>query len=248
MESSNLRRAIVYGVAGLATAAIGATTVNSMVSEAEQPEAAQKTGQPAPATNTTPVVSPPAVSPSVPVPATQLQVRPATAAQQTKPAPPPAVRPAVKPTKKPVVKSAVQTRVKPMAKPKVKQVPVRKTAQVERKAITGVRVLPARMPKPVTVDSSLTKALAGVGQAQAAVKRAEAGLATAKKNLHQAKSELDKVRKRVTANGHRTVTTVTGAKVSKDVAKRLTHHKGGHVHVKPGQKLKISVSSSSSTG
>jgi hypothetical protein len=241
MESSNLRRVIVYGVAGLATAAIGATTVNSIVSDADQPEA-QKTGQSSPTPGTAPATVPPPAP--APAPATQLQVRPAPAAQQAKPAAAPAVELPVKPP----VKRPVKPAVKPVMKTKIKPVTLRKTTQAKKKPVVLASAVTVPAPKPATVDLSLPKALANVGQAQAAVKRAEAGLAEAKKNLRLAKSKLDKTRQRIATGRHKAITTVTGVKVSKDMAKRLTHHRSVHAKAKPGQTLKISVSSSSSTG
>ncbi|MGC7095393.1 hypothetical protein ACPZ19_12060 [Amycolatopsis lurida] len=69
-KSSNLKRAAVYGVAGLVTAAIGASTVNAMAAEDEKPESGAAQAAPAPAPAPQPPVPALKVAPAPGLPCT----------------------------------------------------------------------------------------------------------------------------------------------------------------------------------
>lgn len=225
-QKNNFRRAAVYGVAGLATAAIGASTANALVDDRPDEKPAQDAAQAA---------RPPQVQ--APVPQQQKQVGKPSPRTETAPrrvSPQPAVKP-VSPVRHPVapvVKQTTPQRPVKLAQP-VKKVPhsvpvVKKAAAVKPRAVKPLAVKPIAV-KPLAAKAIAPK-LAGVladksfvvraavvdpptssrairkqvqetakvvDSANEAVEQAGKVLDKAKTDLKKAKGDLEKLRKSV---------------------------------------------------
>ncbi len=229
-QPSKLRRAAIYGVAGLASAAIGVTAVNSFASagadQAEPQNSAQAAGNQAAAPQTAAQAKPPA--------AAQPQVPP-TLAVKTAPQQPPAVKSAVKAavkhTAKPAVKTtAVRTAPKPLLRKKVKAVRHQKSlAPVKRATVTEQAVVRPHNLKLATVRKPFTaNAATVIGNAQKALDQAGRDLASARQNLDKAKAEVDSLRKARLPKAP-----FASPKVSPALAKRLAEHRIGQTKKTP---------------
>jgi hypothetical protein len=216
-QSKNLRRVAVYGIAGLATAAIGATTADALIGNGAEEhqilDAAQR--QPAPAVNPaldaakTPVKSPvldagkaeaPSPVAAKPAPADQVvppkKVIPAPVRKVT-PAPAHHVAPARHPVlpKKPV---AAKPKLRPSSAKVIEGAAQKRFIVQAARADapeTAVRAaLPQRSPQLAKVKQSVDEAVKVVDQAHVAVEQAGKALDKAKQDLTKSKSDLAKLR------------------------------------------------------
>ncbi len=214
-KPNRIGRAAVYGVAGLATAAIGATAANAMAAENDTVAAPQAAAAQAPMTQApaAPAVSPHA-SPAVKTPAVKAPAAHPAPVVKTPEAKAPTVKapeakPVPKPASKPVVKQAASTH---KAAPKVH------VAAPAAHQVTGVRhhaVKPATRHTAQHVKAAPQKKFVvraatrpGVAQAEQRVKdlqaeltRARADLATLKAGQQRDIGPCKTVRK-VSADGH----------------------------------------------
>lgn len=178
----NLRRAAVYGVAGLATAALGATTANALVDSSADSAAPA----PAPAPAATPAPAPAHVPGAAPVAPKPVNVLPKThtaaAAQPATPKRAHHVKPAA------AHRAAVPVALsKPQVK-KVRQAPQQKMFVVQAAAQTPAAA-PVRMALAPAAPK-LDAAVKAVDDARKSVKGAEKTLRDAKKRLVQSEKDL----------------------------------------------------------
>ncbi|RAS65093.1 hypothetical protein C8D87_105588 [Lentzea atacamensis] len=264
-NGGNLKRAALYGVAGLMTAAIGASTVNVLAAEDKKPDQ-RPAAQSAPATPSKPgePTPPPPPAPK-PLPVLQTEAAPPApelpAPVAAQPAAPPVAQPVAQPVAKPVVK--------PVAKPVVPVVKRQVVAAVEdaeppAPAIAHASVqasgagkaevalhVPAAKPvkKPSPTDEALKKAKSEATEAKKKVKQSEKALAEAKKDYDKKKGEIKKIQKQKNEEKKtkkpKPVEPVLTVKTSPDMEKRLKVHTSKQ---KSGKKVTISVSSSAHSG
>ncbi len=148
-QKNNLRRAAVYGVAGLATAAIGASTANALVDDRPDDKPAQDVAQAA---------HPQAVQ----TPAPQVQ----KSAPQTKPA-----APAQTGKVAPQTKSAAPAQVAPPAQVVPPQVVVKPVLPVQAPVVKQA-ALPQKTVKPVQTVKKLSQSLPVAKKSAAVAPRA----------------------------------------------------------------------------
>ncbi|MFE5565018.1 hypothetical protein ACFQ68_08505 [Amycolatopsis japonica] len=220
-QKNNLRRAAVYGVAGLATAAIGASTANALVDDRSEDKPAQDSAQAAKPQHAE--VPPPQQKSGTAAPQTR-QATPWTApvVPRTEPVvpkhvtPQPVVRP-VLPVRAPVAPAIkrtapVERNVEPART--VKRLPtsvpvVKKAATVNPRAVKTVTskalsqkrflgkplVAPLPAPPQETILQQVRHAAKAVDTAEEAVTRAEKALEKARIDLKKAKEELKKLQR-----------------------------------------------------
>ncbi|MET0133770.1 MAG: hypothetical protein ABW215_09270 [Kibdelosporangium sp.] len=261
-QPNNLRRAAIYGVAGLASAAIGVTAVSSLAAaNSDQPEA-QKTAQATSAPAAAPQAAPPAPTGVTPVAAAHPQVPTKLAVQtaptqaaptQAAPARQPAPKATPKPAPKPLVKAKAEKKpvvTRPAAKPATRKVAPNKVGpdkvapnktiakKVVVRTVAGVQ---HRGHKTVHTAAKRSEALRTTADnARKALDQAGRDLASAQQNLNKAKAEVGNLRKQVADADKVRLPKLAGApfgsvKVSPDLAKRLAQQRHDHVqnkHVK----------------
>lgn len=187
----NLRRAAVYGVAGLATAALGASAANALIDDKPDATAAPV---PAPAPASAPVHLGPVAAPQP-----QKVSPPHTAnapAQPHRVAPAAAHRPAVAKARPKLPKAAVAKQVKVA---RTQQAPAQRAVDAAAKPYIVLAAAkpaaPAAKPvAPLPEPRELTDAVKAVSDAHEAVKKAEKTVHEAKDKLKTARENLHKVR------------------------------------------------------
>ncbi|WNV86184.1 hypothetical protein [Umezawaea sp. Da 62-37] len=249
-QPSNLRRAALYGVAGLMTAAIGATAVNAFVDGEPDKPAQAASIKPTAAPTTSSEAPKPAPAPEakvlVPEPA---PVEAAAPVQMQVPVAQPIPQPVA--LVEPLVEDADPVAEVPVTAPAAVPVAVPVAKAVAHKAAPhkawskpkAVKHAPkpAHTPK-ATTDVALKKALGEQEEATKKVKREESELASAKKDLAVKKAEVQKIKKSAEKPKPKpAVAPVLTKKTSPDMTKRLQqHHEDKHKDKhKQGKKLTI---------
>ncbi len=224
-QKNNLRRAAVYGVAGLATAAIGASTANALTddrtehkpvldaAQAAKPQQVEAPASPKPSASSTtqgkkaaPQEKATAQGRTAATPAESVapkRVSPPQAAQTVLPVRAPAVTTPAAQVKR-AVKPALETKKTARTTPVVRNAAVvkprmTKTADTKRSQHLAGKQFVVRAavadPAPVTVRKQLRNATELVEAANDAVDKADKVLDKARADLKKAKGELEKLRK-----------------------------------------------------
>ncbi|MFI9452699.1 hypothetical protein [Amycolatopsis sp. NPDC052450] len=181
----NLRRAAVYGVAGLATAALGATTANALVDNTDDSAAPAPVQAQAPAPAPAPAHVPGA-APVAPKQATALPKAHTAPAQPAAPKPVHHVKPAA------AHRAAVPVA---LSKPQVKK--VRQAPQQKRFVVQAAAKAPTVSPLRMAIAPATPKldtAIKAVDDARKTVKTAEKTLRNAKNKLAQSEKDLKDLR------------------------------------------------------
>ncbi|HEX7303952.1 hypothetical protein [Lentzea sp.] len=232
-NGGNLKRAALYGVAGLMTAALGATAAGALSADEKKPEQ-KPVAQSVPPVSVPKPAEPALAPPPAPKPVTVPRAEVVTPVAQ--PAPlqvvqPVAQQPAVQPqvvhkpvTPKPLVHKPL-TRKQPAAEPVRTQI--------------VLQVAPAQpIKKTSPTAEALKKAKSEATEAKKKVTQAEQKLAEAKKDYSEKKAEIQKLQKQQNQErkAHKPkppVQPVLTVKTSPDMEKRLQAHAGKH---KPAKK------------